>query len=79
MTSLGRVGRILAGTIDVSNSTTDKDTHSSNASTECSANTSSPISAPVETTEQKKTIELPSSNQINNKDQLEGIFRVFIL
>lgn len=33
MTSLGRVGRILAGTIDVTSSNTDKDTHSSNATT----------------------------------------------
>lgn len=33
MTSLGRVGRILAGTIDVTNSIGDKDTHSTNAST----------------------------------------------
>lgn len=33
MTSLGRVGRILAGTIDVTNSVADKDTQSSNAST----------------------------------------------
>lgn len=32
MTSLGRVGRILAGTIDVTNSIADKDTHSTNAS-----------------------------------------------
>lgn len=30
MTSLGRVGRILAGTIDVSNSSYDKDIQSSN-------------------------------------------------
>lgn len=33
MTSLGRVGRILAGTIDASSSNTDKDTHSTNMST----------------------------------------------
>lgn len=32
MTSLGRVGRILAGTIDVTNSIADKDTQSTNAS-----------------------------------------------
>lgn len=38
MTSLGRVGRILAGTIDVTNSIADKDTHSTNASTtDCNA------------------------------------------
>ncbi|XP_055322901.1 WD repeat-containing protein 44 isoform X2 [Sitodiplosis mosellana] len=33
MTSLGRVGRILAGTVDVTNSTADKDTCSTNALT----------------------------------------------
>lgn len=32
MTSLGRVGRILAGTVDVTNSAADKDTYSTNAS-----------------------------------------------
>lgn len=32
MTSLGRVGRILAGTVDVSNSTVEKDNCSTNAS-----------------------------------------------
>lgn len=32
MTSLGRVGRILAGTADASNSTVEKDTYSTNAS-----------------------------------------------
>lgn len=33
MTSLGRVGRILAGTVDVTNSIADKDSYSTNAST----------------------------------------------
>lgn len=40
MTSLGRVGRILAGTIDVTNSIADRDTHSTNASSgECNVMT----------------------------------------
>lgn len=41
MTSLGRVGRILAGTIDVTNSIGDKDTQSTNASIDCNASVAS--------------------------------------
>lgn len=33
MTSLGRIGRILGGTVDVTNSVADKDIYSMNAST----------------------------------------------
>lgn len=51
MTSLGRVGRILAGTIDVTNSIGDKDTQSTNASTaDCNVMTAATTSNAAATT-----------------------------
>lgn len=45
MTSLGRVGRILAGTVDVANSIADKDTNSISAiSLDCNAASTSNVS-----------------------------------
>lgn len=74
MTSLGRVGRILAGTIDVSNSSIDKDAQSSNALNECSAatSTSSVTSTPVDATETRIHKE-KQPLQNNNKIVLQGM------
>lgn len=45
MTSLGRVGRILAGTVDVTNSNTEKDSCSTNASSIVDCNAASTSTA----------------------------------
>lgn len=63
MTSLGRVGRILAGTVDVTNSIADKDNYSTNASTLDwnAASTSNASSSTVDSGADRK-----SKSTINN-------------
>lgn len=89
MTSLGRVGRILAGTVDVTNSAVDKDTYSTNASmldwnTANTSNASSNIADSVVERKTKPAINnssnandsSPSSNDntSNNTMTLQGLF-----
>lgn len=64
MTSLGRVGRILAGTVDVTNSIADKDTYSTNASMMdySGASTSNASSGTIDSAIDRKTKFTTSSN-----------------
>lgn len=74
MTSLGRVGRILAGTIDASSSIADKDTHSTNMSTNdwVVASTSNSIATTAASQSSMNTAEIEqkpkttSSNNVSN-------------
>lgn len=61
MTSLGRVGRILAGTVDVSNSTVEKDTCSTNASSVDISATNTASSGIDFTTDRKKKSSVSSN------------------
>lgn len=68
MTSLGRVGRILAGTVDVTNSIADKDTYSTNASIVdyIGASTSNTSSGAVDITVDRKTNKSTTSSNMND-------------
>lgn len=85
MTSLGRVGRILAGTVDVSNSTVEKDTCSTNASSVDISATNTPSSGIDFTTERKKKSSVSSNtndsssndNTSNSTMMLQGEFSEF--
>lgn len=85
MTSLGRVGRILAGTVDVSNSTVEKDTCSTNASSVDISATNTASSGIDFTTERKKKSSVSSNtndsssndNTSNSTMMLQGKFSKF--
>lgn len=68
MTSLGRVGRILAGTVDVTNSTADKDTCSTNASTSDwnAASTSNTTTAIDSAIDRKSRSIINSNSNVND-------------